>query len=500
MNKKWFLALTVAACLLGSRALAQTDVQVTGNVASTVDPANSTLDTDKSSTPADGTTVILATAIIRDQTNQVLPNRQVTITSSRGLTVDDIRCYSGSVLTTSNTGTTDSQGKVVCAVTSATAGTTTLTATVDGKQLNDQPSVTFSEVISPPPPPNPPTPPGSGTPPSSPSNPEITQNGPPPPPSLAKRIGTQLKKTLGEIPALAPGGLGLLTLIPSIILVPISSGISIALMAGLPAIQYLFLALWPGLRSPRRWGVVKDASTNVPLPGIFVELMDTKSNQRLKRVMTDRTGRFGFLSPKSGAFYVQITNPLYQSFKTESFDVATLAGKPITFDIYLKPIEAARVKSLQHAARFMHILAAVQIIQLITLVLGSIVALALLVNAQATENYLLAILYALLWVFRFISTANYRQSGHIIEKSTDNSINEAIVQVTALKKGEREFIHSTISDESGRFLILVPPGKYDVIATKESFLPTEKQVSGEIQSVEMNLDRVPDQSAAGQPA
>jgi|GEM_PF-6728679 len=448
------------------------DVQINANVVSAIDATKSSFTADPAEVPADGASLITLAVTVRNAANTPLPNKTVTITSSRGSTIDLIRCYDGPVLTTFNHTKTDSNGQAVCLISSTTPGETTLTATAETVELASKPTVEFTEVVSPPGSP-PPTPPGQ-----------------PKPPSPIEKIITDLGKALDTIPPAVPGGLGLAVLVPTIgLLVPLGSSFSIAIMAGIPAAQYLLLNAFPGLRPPRRWGLVRDASTNVPLPGIFVDLIEATTNVRIKRIMTDRFGRFGFLTPKQGQFYVQIANPLYQGFRTDVFEAAAWQDKPISFDILLKPIEAIRIAGLKKAARYMHFFAFVQGLQLFLLISGSLVSALLFIRNQNVETMLLVALYVMLWVLRMISSLGYRQSGHIIEGETHNSINEAVVQVTSTRKGEEQFIHSTLTDESGRFLILVPPGTYSVIAAKEGFQPSSKKVAGEVQSVEMDLHR-----------
>ena len=469
--------------LFGGSAHAQTSANVNAYVPSLVSVTNSTFVTDKASVIANGSSFATLTGIIRDANNNPLIGRLVAVTSSRGLVTDLIRCYSGQILVNSNQAITDTQGKIVCVVSSTTVGLSVYSATCENNTLEDKPEVTFTAVST-----------GGGTeepPPPGEEPPPPVDSGPPPEPTPIDKIIEKIVEAPQTLSPAVPGGIGLAVLVPTIaLLVPLGSSISIAIMAGLPALQYLLLSFLPSLRPPRKWGTVRDNTSNTPIPGIFVDLMDAKTGLQIKRIMTDRTGRFGFLTPEKGKYWVEIKNALYEPYRTETFDVKDFKDQAITFDIILVPLETARVEALQKSARYMKLLAAVQLFQLILLIGGSAVSIYMFAASQNIETSLLIILYSLLWVLRLVSSMSYRQSGHIVELATDNAVHEAIVQVTSMRHGEQEFIHSAVSDERGRFLVLVPPGKYSIIAAKGGYKPVEKTVSGEIQNININMERV----------
>jgi len=474
---RWVLVLPLL--FLATVVHAQTSSTVNANVPSIVSVSASTFVTDKASVPADGSSIATLTATIRDSNNSPLIGRLVAITSSRGQITDLIRCYSGQILVASNQAITDSQGRVVCVVSSSTVGLSEYTAVCENNTLNDKPDVNFTVVGA-----------GGGT--EEPPPDEPPPAGPPPEPTPIEKIIEKVIETPQTLSPIVPGGIGLAILVPTVaLLIPLGSSISIALMAGLPALQYLFLSFWPSLRPPRKWGTVRDATTNVPIPGIFVDFMDAKTGAQLKRIMTDRTGRFGFLAPVKGKYWVEIKNALYEPYRTETFDISSFNEGAVSFDIILTPLEIARVESLRKTARYMRFLVFVQGFQLILIIGGSVLSAYMFARDQNSETVLLIILYTLLWVLRLVSSASYRQSGHIIEGATNNAVHDAIVQVTSTQRGEQEFIHSAITDERGRFLVLVPPGKYSVIAAKGGYKPVEKRVSGEIQNLDIDMERSP---------
>ena len=335
----------------------------------------------------------------------------------------------------------------------------------------------------------PPPPVGGGT------TPPAIEQGPPLPsptpepelPSVIRRLDEVLTNLVESVPA-PPAAVGLAAAIPAVILlVPITTSISIALLAGLPALQYLGLSLLPSLRAPRRWGTVRDRLTSVPIPGVFVDLVSAGTGEHLKRIMTDRTGRFGFLTPLTGQFWVEIKNPLYEPYRSELLSIEAARNQPISFDIYLQPLEVVRSRAVQKLIRYQHFIAGVRTFQLFILVAGSAFSLGLFASQQITEHWLLLALYTLMWALRILGLFSYRQSGEVKDIRQHLPLKEAIVQVTATKGGEERFVHSTMTDEAGRFLVLVPPGHYRLIAAKGGYQPEQREITGEVQNVSIGL-------------
>lgn len=106
-----------------------------------VSATNSTVQVGPSA-PADGTSTITVTVILRNgQTPpQVVPGKVVTIGTSRGSLVDTVSPLSA---------ISDANGQAVFTIKSTTAGTGTVTAVGDGVTLATKPTYTFTPVASP---------------------------------------------------------------------------------------------------------------------------------------------------------------------------------------------------------------------------------------------------------------------------------------------------------------------------------------------------------------
>lgn len=478
---------SILLLVVSSGVHAQTNVDVNANVLPNVDDDLSTFTAAPTSVPADGIALSTLVVTAHNAANQVLPNKFVTITSSRGL-LDFIDCdLANETSTQQNTGTTNTSGKLTCFVSSTTVGISTYTAVVDTVTLLDKPTVTFTTVGTgggedpPPPPPSGevPPPPGGGT-----------TESPTKSPTIPERINKVIQDIADAVPPALPGAVGLATIVPSLaILTPVTSSISIALLGGIPGLQYLLYSLFPFFKPPRKWGTVRDVATRVPIPGVFVSLFSLQTGKEIKRIMTDKTGRFGFLTPQPGQYWVQVTNPLYLPYRSQLINIDERRSEPLTFNIFLAAREDVRVASLKKVAKFTKFVSFVTVFQLVVLIAGSLLSLILIYQARSLENILLVSLYALLWIMRILGSSKVRRFGLVKDQAVDIGLGEAVIQVTSDNKGEQSFIHSTITDDAGRFIILVPPGKHSVIAAKAGYQPAEKKIIGEAEDVQLNLQR-----------
>lgn len=484
----FFLALLA---VFGSQAVTSyaEDVTVSGTVNPTVDPDQSSVSATPLTVVANNTAFSTVTVTLRDQNGAELSGITVTLSTNR--TADNIDCDIDNTSNAPSSAVTDSSGQVRCRITSQLAGSSTVTAVANSLTLNDHPVITFTEpgggggTITPPA--TPPTDPGTPAVPSEPGQTPIEVPSEPAPGSFIDRLNDILEtinRTVG--PALSTG-LGLLVIIPSLaLLTPVTTGILFSIMSGLPVLQYLLYRLFPWLRAPRKWGVVRDKDSHVPLPGIFVLLMEHKSGREVKRIMTDKTGRFGFLPPKAGTYVIRIQNPLYETYHSHLITLTSRDSTPISFDIFLAAKERIRSHSLRRAARFLASIKVIGALQLITLLVGSALALSWVLENPTAQSWLLVGLYFVLWVGRL--AIDHRNLRFGLVRAVDGlTLPSTVIQVTSRSHGEQSFLHSTITDEKGRFLILVPPGQHTIIAAKEGYASTEKNISGEAEGTILTL-------------
>ncbi|MBI4948011.1 carboxypeptidase regulatory-like domain-containing protein [Candidatus Berkelbacteria bacterium] len=442
-------------------------VNVYGEVVSPVDPDRSTV----SVSPTTVTTSQYSTITItlRDQTGQVIPSKLVTVSSDR--ITDNIDCNIADTSVSPSSAITNASGVIICRISSNLIGVSKIKVVSDSITLTDQPEIIFIAPTEVPEEPGP----------EEPEEPVVPPTPTPPTPPPQNPIDR-----LNElIPDNFKIGIGFFTIIPSLlILTPFTNSILFALMSGLPIFQALIYRLFPSLRAPRKWGVVRDSITKVPIPGVFVSLFDHKTGKMIKRILTDSTGRFGFLAPQSGNYYIQISNPLYEPFRSHLLKFNGQAKDPVSFDIYLVAKEKARANNLHKVASYLKFVTVLKVFQLVVLIFGSIISLIWLIAALGYQPILLTSLYTILWILRLFSATPSTKYGRV--QSVDGiMLPNAVIQITSKKR--ESFVHSTITDNDGKFIALVPPGVHTIIAAKNGFEASEKTISGEAEGTTLTL-------------
>lgn len=139
--KKLLLALLL---LLPLAAQAQS-VSVNATVPSVVSPTVSTVTSDLTELPADGKSLVIITATLKDAGGGVVAGKTVSISSNRG-SVDVVGTYDGSTLSTNQQTTSDANGRAVFAARSNAPGQATFTVIADTVTLGTKPVITFSPL------------------------------------------------------------------------------------------------------------------------------------------------------------------------------------------------------------------------------------------------------------------------------------------------------------------------------------------------------------------
>lgn len=256
-------------------------------------------------------------------------------------------------------------------------------------------------------------------------------------------------------------------------------------------IAFLRQNLWllSGIKRRRKpWGTVYDGKTKQPLPFAKVELLNS-SYRLLESQITDLNGRYGFLvtpesaEQKTAEIQLQvrkdgyvfpakdITPPtdtvLYNNVYIGGLakvDIEALAGFDLPMDnLEPKTPQAAGKKSITkiHNA-ITNLLNVGFYLGLVTVPLSYVLT---------PSNLNLAIMAGFLVVNipRLIGIAQ-RQFGMAVDSSTDTPMPFSLITLND-KDGKR--IGFTVSDERGRYSLLVPEGYYTIVAyTPATIFPT----------------------------
>lgn len=259
-----------------------------------------------------------------------------------------------------------------------------------------------------------------------------------------------------------------------------------ALVNGVSLFNLSFIGISRRIRRRGRLGVVINSESGLPIPGVFVELRD-EYGKFVAKMMTDKSGSFGFISGHSGKFLLRIGNPLYLPYQSKLFIINDPQSQVVSERIALQPISQAhtdRLKSIVQLFRFRRV---VGVIDWPLLILGTIFAIALVYHNPTTGRYLLAIFYAILWVAKAIDLSRDKTSGVILDSTSRQPVGLAVVQLCAITPNGTQVIRSAVTDNSGRFLFAVAKGNYQLVVARQGYQTIDKKIRGEDTSLEIAL-------------
>ncbi len=235
-----------------------------------------------------------------------------------------------------------------------------------------------------------------------------------------------------------------------------------------------------GFRKRRKpWGVVYDAAAKEPIDLAVVRLFDKKTNKLVETQVTDKHGRFSFLTTP-GTYSLTIAKPPYtfpSTIVTKSIDgeyvniyrqqdiVIANADQVMSMSIPLDPPNRERVKGLtfvqqvnqffkQHSSS--------------SLIVGLAISAALVFYTPGTLNSALFVLNGIYVFFQFtIMGKTEKPWGIVFSTATLEPLPLAAISIIDAK--ENKVLRTRLTDYYGRFNFLTPPGTYSVIVSKDSY-------------------------------
>ena len=260
---------------------------------------------------------------------------------------------------------------------------------------------------------------------------------------------------------------GLITIALSFARIPFSyTEISTLLSYGT---RHVFgLITWQKRRRP--WGVVYDSVTKVPLDPAYVQLFTVK-NKVAQESITDLDGRYGFLVPE-GRYTLKVnkTNYIFPSmhrpllgqdvlYSNLYYGEELVVSDTVVCDIPLDPVgrdwnQEEKMRTKQ--THFFRPLDVFIIIILDTLFYIGLVALSL--QFYFVQTTITGVLLALYIVLLYLRIKGRKPILYGVLTLNNAPLAFAIIRI--LKKGY-EVAHK-VSDEHGRYAVLVAPGNYTV--------------------------------------
>ncbi len=242
--------------------------------------------------------------------------------------------------------------------------------------------------------------------------------------------------------------------------------------------SWLFSIL--GFRKRRKpWGVVYDAAAKQPIDLAVVRLFDAKTKKLIETQVTDKQGRFSFLTA-AGTYSISVAKPPYvfpsaiikeridgayaNIYRQEDLTIAS-QDQVMNMSIPLDPPSREQVKGLtvqkqvyqffkQHSSG--------------SLWIGLMISGALAYYTPGPINSALLGLNAVYVFFQFVIMGKTEKPwGIVFSTATLEPIPLAAISIIDAK--ENKVLRTRLTDYYGRFNFLTPPGEYSVIVAKDAY-------------------------------
>ncbi|MGB9598481.1 MAG: hypothetical protein ACPLZH_01380 [Minisyncoccales bacterium] len=228
------------------------------------------------------------------------------------------------------------------------------------------------------------------------------------------------------------------------------------------------------------WGVVYDSLTKQPLDPAIVILKD-KNGKKLKTQITDIYGRYSFLV-KEGAYYLEVkkTNYSFPSLflkdkkKDEIYDriyhgelIVVSKPTPLTFNIPLDPVglDWNQVAKKKYAKFNYQIELLKKHFPTLIFYFGFILSFLFWYFDPTSFNRNILVFYLILFFLRILGFKP-REYGFILRKENKKPLPFSLI--TVFFEGMEYPIKKIMTDESGRYHLLVEKGTYNLkIAEKK---------------------------------
>lgn len=238
-----------------------------------------------------------------------------------------------------------------------------------------------------------------------------------------------------------------------------------------------------GRRRRAEVGVVYDAQTKQPIPGVVVQLFDAEFNRLLAQEVTDRLGQFSFV-PKPGNYYLRVARASYEFpsklvtgrsdgsyspiYRGDSFTLKT--SEPITFAIPLDPNQSRLIGRLS-LVKSLGILSA--IVRLPLFAVGTVFTASLSLTRGQPFDYVLLAFYLILWVVEVARLLGPRTAGRVVDAATQKGLDLAIVR---LFSPERRLLRTVVTNQAGLYKLVAQQGEYVLAAFRAAYQPFEAKV------------------------
>ncbi len=271
-------------------------------------------------------------------------------------------------------------------------------------------------------------------------------------------------------------------------LAPVAAAATAASLA--PALGFLnlmnylrFLFLQPllllGRKKRKKWGVVYNAATRMPVDLAVVRLINTNTEKLVQSRVTDRRGRFIFFVDE-GSYRIDIQKKGFvfpsQTLKGEKEDgpyVDIYHGEPIlvkekgtaiTANI---PLDPGGLEKTPHRVIIEKVVRGIQFgVAALSIVLGLVSFIITPTIFVGLLFILQVLLYLLFW--RLSVSKKPKSWGIVYDAKTQQPVKRATIRLYT-KKHDKLAAHQT-TDNQGRYAFLVGPNEYYLKLEKEGYM------------------------------
>jgi len=304
-----------------------------------------------------------------------------------------------------------------------------------------------------------------------------------------------IRETLSSVDTSTPLAVTAVTAVTTATVVATSA---VAAGSGVGQIFGIFL----GFLTPKRkkyWGVIVDELTNKPIAFASITLSvkaigtdNQMSSTVVAQAVSDLDGRYRLNTDRRDEFYLEVKASGYQPF-TKFIKMANplASEEDIVYDVPLRRLDAKpnifkqlinyRKKNLIGFARG---------VLLVSSVLGFIFTIYSQINFPTKLNWVLLVIYILVFVISFYPTIYQRiqKRGKVVDMDANLPIPGAVVRIY----DEKQQIALSLTNNKGEARFDLPSGEYSILASKRGYIMISEEGKNLIKAVvkrEGYLDR-----------
>jgi 5-hydroxyisourate hydrolase-like protein (transthyretin family) len=241
-------------------------------------------------------------------------------------------------------------------------------------------------------------------------------------------------------------------------------------------IRKLFF-FWIPRKKPQAWGQVLDSS-NHPVLGAVVHLLEAEFNRSVDQMTTDVSGEYGFLIAKTGGYRLLVSHPEYEQYTSVPFSISDINKLPHDLNVHLKPTRGVDFQIGYYTnLGWEKVKKIISLIRLPVLIIGTLLATYNAIQIRDTFSYANVGLYGILWLIEAFFLQLSRPYGRIIDQQTGQPLDRAIIRLTKVQGDQQIPVAVAITDTSGRFNFFVTKGQYVLSISRFGYQTTTQPLT-----------------------